>query len=202
MAAVNVQERHHPRERPPNPFDAARFAPGAIPWLEDEAGEIDRWLARAIVRGARHQILGAHGSGKSTLLVHLAHRARSRGMRVVAFRGSRPAALAALLGRAPPAGGLVLVDEVDEMSPVRLACVRALAAATGHGLVVSAHRDRGFATLTERSVDVVLATRVVDWLVRDHERAFAPPPLGPLLAAHDANLREVCFTLYDCWARR
>ena len=200
MSAVVGQ---YPRERAANPFDASRFAPGAIPWIETEAGEMEHWLARAIAPGARHQILGAHGSGKSTLLVHLARRARAKGVRVVAFRGAQPTSLATLLARAPRAGGLVLVDEVAEMSKVRFACVRALATATGHGLVVSTHRDRGFATLTHRRVDDALATEIVGWLARDGGRdAFAPPPLAPLLAAHDGNLREVCFTLYDCWAGR
>ena len=100
----------------------------------------------------------------------------------------------------------MLVDEVAEMSRLRFACVRALAFATGRGLVASAHRDLGFPTLAHRRADASLAAAIVAWLVRGHDRedatTFEPPPLAPLLDAHDGNLREVCFTLYDCWAGR
>lgn len=174
-----------------NPFSAARFAPGALPWLGDD---LDELLGRVLSPGSRHQILGCHGSGKSTLLVELERRARAAGWSVARVRGSR--GLAGLDAGAR----LWLVDEYEELSRwerLRLR-LRLLLCRGGRALVVTAHRDVGFATLCRRAVTPELARRVVDQLVAGRGfRAPGPGELALALGRNAGNLREVLFELYD-----
>lgn len=182
-----------------NPFAAARFAPGALPWLGDD---VDGMLARICVPGSHHQILGPRGSGKSTLLCELERRARRAGWRVARVRGSR--GLAGLEG-----GELWLVDEYEELSRwerlrvwVRLRVrnrVRNRVRGGRAALVVTAHRDVGFPTLCERAVSAEVARGLVERLLAG-QGDFAAPSAAELalaLGRHSGNLREVLFELYD-----
>lgn len=176
-----------------NPFAAARFAPGALPWLGDD---VDGMLARVCVSGSRHQILGPRGSGKSTLLCELERRARRAGWRVARVRGSR--GLAGLEG-----GELWLVDEYEELSRWERWCVaqrpRLPASGGRAALVVTAHRDAGFPTLCERAVSAEVARGVVERLLAGQGDFAAPSEADLALALwrHSGNLREVLFELYD-----
>lgn len=194
-----------------NPFAAARFAPGALPWLGDDVEEM---LARVCVPGSRHQILGPHGSGKSTLLRELERRARRAGFSVARVRGSRGLAG---LERAE----LWLVDEYEELSrwerwwvaqrvrvrlPARLPARGGLPArgelparAGRAALVVTAHRDVGFPTLCERAVSAEVARGLVERLLAGQGDFVAPSEaeLARALGRHSGNLREVLFELYD-----
>ncbi|MBI3201389.1 MAG: hypothetical protein HYZ29_07580 [Myxococcales bacterium] len=167
-----------------NPFCAARFAPGALPWIGDD---LDALAGRALVPGARHQIVGSHGSGKSTLLVELERRARRQGWSVLRVRGSR--------GLGPRSrADLLLVDEYEELSVWGRLRVRRWAGA----VVVSAHRDVGLPTLCQRQASVALAEAIVARLAAGTD--VVPPSageLGALLGRHAGNVREVLFELYD-----
>jgi hypothetical protein len=178
-----------------NPFAAARFAPGQLPWI----GEIEPLVERACTSSARLQVLGPHGSGKSTLLVHLERRARSRGWSTYAFRGSR--GFDALHLAVLPRPLVVFADEFEELGAVRAALLRACCALRGASLVVTAHRDLGMETLCERSVDAATALVLCHRLL-----AGAEPPtaseLDGLLRKHDGNVREVFFDLYDAAGAR
>lgn len=176
-----------------NPFAAARFAPGALPWLGDD---VDGMLARVCVSGSRHQILGPRGSGKSTLLCELERRARRAGWRVARVRGSRGLAG---LERAE----LWLVDEYEELSRWErwwVARRPRLPARGGRAaLVVTAHRDVGLPTLCERAVSAEVARGVVERLLAGQGDFAAPSEADLALALwrHSGNLREVLFELYD-----
>ncbi len=165
-----------------NPFSAARFAPGTLPWIGDS--ELDRFLDMVCVRGARYQIVGPQGSGKTTLLTHLERGAERRGFPVMRFRGSRGFVL-------PPRGALVLADEAEELGAIGRGVLRACATA----LVMTAHRDLGMPTLTERRMDVTTLTKLVTLL--DPSAAPEEGALATLLAQHQGNTREVFFSLYD-----
>lgn len=177
-----------------NPFSAARFAPGAVPWLDADAGALAALATRACARGVRLQILGPHGSGKTTLLVELEREARKKNLRVRRARGSK-------LGLADlrMAGvDLLLLDEAEELGWLGFGAVRLMAKLSGAGLVVTAHRDLGLPTLARREATPELAARVVEHLLRgtDHR----PPETSDLtvrLERHAGNLREVLFELYD-----
>jgi energy-coupling factor transporter ATP-binding protein EcfA2 len=182
-----------------NPFAAARFAPGAVPWVGDDAAEVARLFDRAARPGARHQVLGPHGSGKSTLLAHLAAHGRRAGARVLAFRGSAgvPSAALARLGAAHGTR-VVLVDEVEELGAATRALLVPFARVARIALVASTHRDLGWPTLCERRVDAALCARVVEHLVAGSgEPLRTEADIAPRLARHAGNVREVLFELYD-----
>lgn len=173
--------------RPFNPFSAACFAPGVLPWFGDE--DVERILERALVPGARLQILGPKGSGKTTLLCELERRARVRvRVSVARVRGSRL--------EMPEQAELVLVDEWEEVPWLARLCLR-----RARSLVVTAHRDVGFETACVRAVDAETAEQVVRQLLgggKGPDRA----ELGRALERHAGNLREVLFELYDRYQRR
>lgn len=178
---------------PHNPFVAARFAPGQLPWFGDEL----EWLcSRALVPGARHQIVGPHGSGKSSLLALLEARALSASFRVTRVRGSEGFAPERFATRGPRE--LWLVDEYEELSAwarLRLAAARAR---TRPALVVTAHHDIGYASLRLGAVTPETAELVVRQLVSGRDwPAPERPRLAAALARHRGNLREVLFELYD-----
>lgn len=179
-----------------NPYAAARFAPGALPWI----GELDSLVDRATTPDARLQILGPNGSGKSTLLVHLERGLSRRGWNVCSFRGSRGFDWASLVSLHRDGPSAILVDEVEELGSVRLALLRACSSLRGASLVVTAHRDIGFETLCERAVDAETVHELCSRLLDGVE---PPPPaaIGQLLARHRGNVREVFFELYDDVAR-
>lgn len=173
-----------PRE---NPFAAARFAPGNLPWI----GELDSLVGRVCVPNARLQVIGPHGSGKSTLLVHLARLVERRGWSTCSFRGSRGLDARVLSLRGPL---VVFADEAEELGAIRLRSLRALCAMRRAALVITAHRDLGFETLCERAVD----TATMEQLVRELlDGADGPCRLDELLARHRGNVREAFFELYD-----
>lgn len=180
-----------PRE---NPFAAARFAPGKLPWI----GEIDSLVDRACIRNARLQVLGPHGSGKSTLLFHLAERAGMRGWTAHSFRGSRGFDPLVLLSKRRPL--IVFGDEIEELDLASFALLRACCVLRRASLVVTAHRDLGWETLCERSVDAAVVHALCRRLVHGTE---PPPPaeIDALLVRHRGNVREVFFDLYDACAR-
>ncbi len=180
--------------RATNPFSAARFVPGRIPWLARDPQHLDRLAARALAPGAQHQVVGVHGSGKSTLLAHLESVARRHGMTVVRFRGSRGVPMHALARVALRGPRVVLVDEVEELAPFAFTLVRAFAASLDASLVGSAHRDLGLPTLLHARVGAETAARVVAHLAPE---ASFPGGFEERLARHGGNLREVLFELYD-----
>lgn len=179
----------------PNPFCAARFAPGVLPWI----GELEPLVDRTCVPNARLQILGPHGSGKSTLLAHLARHARMRGWQPILFRGSRGLRPLFEGQRRPGAPLVVLADEAEELGGLRLHALRAWCALRRAALVLTAHRDLGFETLCVRSVDAPLVRELVGRLFED---SSFTPDIDALLERHDGNVREVFFDLYDAVAAR
>jgi len=174
-----------------NPFSAARFAPGALPWL-GAPGELDALADAAFRGGARHQIVGPHGSGKSTLLVHLARVAQRRGLAVRLVRAGRAPARAVLRSLGADA---VLLDEGEALG-LALQPLLALAALSRTPLVVSVHHDVGLPTLRRCQASPELAAAVVAHLRADSEPLRAEP-FAPRLARHGGNLRELLFELYD-----
>lgn len=177
-----------------NPFSAARFAPGVVPWLSDRPRHLELLADRALAPGARHQVVGVHGSGKSTLLAHLERMARLRGRAAVRFRGSRGLPLGQVLGRAGGPALVVLVDEAQELGAPRFALLAAAARLLGGSLVASTHADLGLPTLIHARVDAALAARVVGHLAPELP---SPADLEGRLRRHSGNLREVLFELYD-----
>lgn len=181
-----------------NPFAAARFAPGVVPWMTDGSDAIAALFARSTASRGEHQVLGAHGTGKSTLLVHLESHARRAGASVVRFRGSHGVPLGELLALRRARGPrLLLVDEAEELSALLLRAVRVAARLASASLVVTAHRDLGLTTLVHRRVDAHAARRVALHVAGDRARVPTLESFETRITHHRGNLREVLFELYD-----
>lgn len=175
-----------------NPFAAARFAPGVVPWLALPGADLDALADRALAPGARHQLVGPHGSGKSTLLVHLERQARRREVSCVRFRGSHGVPWRDVTRLARERRGVLLLDEAEELAS--FAVVALLARLLGLALVASTHRELGLPTLLRTHVDAALASRVLGHVAPD---VTAPADLAERLARNAGNLRDVFFELYD-----
>lgn len=172
-----------------NPFCAARFAPGVLPWFGEELGELVR---RVLLPRSRLQIVGPRGSGKSSLLIQIERRARRAGRSVVRVRGSHAIDWGAR-------GRLWLVDEYEALGWWRRVRLRVICARQRASLVVTAHRDVGMTTLCVRAVSPEIARRVVEHLAAGQDDLAMPGPieLAAALGRHAGNLREVLFELYD-----
>lgn len=181
---------------PANPFSAARFAPGVIPWLASgEAGELGALLDRAIAPGARHQILGGNGSGKSTLLRHLEVEATRRSHPLVRFRGSAPPPVLTLVRHLRSGVPLLgLVDEFAELGSWGRPFLRL--ARKSIAVVVTTHEDLGLPTLARCEATPSVARHVIESLTGRPSEASATE-LEVRIARHAGNLREVLFELYD-----
>lgn len=180
-----------------NPFAAARFAPGVLPWIGSEIASL---LDRVCVPDARLQVLGPNGSGKSTLLVHLERGLFRRGWNACSFRGSRGFESPHLLAAHRHGPLVVFADEIEELGTLRFAVLRAYCTLRHASLVVTAHRDIGFETLCERAVDAETVRQLCSRLL-DGAESLPVDAIDELLERHRGNVREVFFALYDEIAR-
>jgi hypothetical protein len=190
---------------PTNPF-ATRFTrPGALAFLfppDQSPQTIIAALAQAQWWG---QIVGPHGSGKSTLLAALMPELARHGRQVVhlVFRSDGPAP-----GSWPPSTGSwnaqtqVVVDGYEQLSwwnrrKLKSACKRA-----GAGLLITAHRPCGLATVYQTQPTCELAARIVAQLVPADDETITTDDIREVCRQHPTNLREALFGLYDLYQRR
>ena len=133
-------------------------------------GDLEGLYERWTQLGRQAQIIGPHGTGKSTLLAHLVARAARDRIAVVAL------------------------DDADVRSPLRARWARF----RHRYLLITTHSDLGLPTLSRTRISLECARAVILHLLRAHP-GFVPDDrdLERLLAAHDGNLREVLFALYD-----
>ncbi|HUE70898.1 MAG TPA: hypothetical protein VMP01_08410 [Pirellulaceae bacterium] len=187
-----------------NPF-ATRFTrPGALAFLfpaGQSAESIVSALAQAQWWG---QILGPHGSGKSTLLAALMPELARQGRDVVhlVFR-SGPAP-----GSSPPVAGSwtsqtqVVVDGYEQLSWWNRRNLKRACRKTGAGLLLTAHRPCGLATLFQTKPTVELAEQIVRQLLAADDQTITTEDIREVCRQHPTNLREVLFGLYDLYQRR
>lgn len=175
---------------PHNPFCSERVQPGAIPFFLPEGQSLPSLLQLLADSGMWGQIIGPHGSGKSALLSHLAQTARALGWRVCAFRSPS-------VPRFADASNL-FADEWESYSAWRRLYLRAVCRRRGVGLLVCAHRDRGFPTLWSTGITLETTRRITDYLL-DGWQAERPSDalLNDLYVRHQGNLRLILFSLYD-----
>lgn len=181
-----------------NPFASRHIRPGALPYQFPPGDNLSGCLAR--LAGQRHwgQIVGPHGTGKSTLLHTLLPALESQGQEIVHF---------ALQGgqRRLPEGAwqmplsprhIVVVDGYEQLGPWTRWKLQRRCRRRGAGLIVTSHRDLGLPLLMRTAADTDLVWDLVETLT-DHRPPCRRHAVESLLAAHQGNVREVLFSLYD-----
>lgn len=190
---------------PANPFSSRHVRPGAVPFLFPDGTTAASLIERLRVAGWRGQIVGPHGSGKSALVAALVPAVEESGRRAVLFElhdGQRR-----MPEQFPPPDAVegqcvVIVDGYEQLSPWNRFRLRRTCESLGLGLVATAHRPVGFPDLFRLAPDVSVAQRIVGWLVRNGRVAVAPEEVAASYAAHQGDLREMLFDLYDLYERR
>ena len=99
----------------------------------------------------------------------------------------------------------VVVDGFEQLGWLTRRWFRRATVARGAGLLVTAHRPLGLPELWQTSTSAELARQVVACLLAARPGpGLSPEAVADALAAHQGNLREALFALYDVWenARR
>lgn len=184
-----------------NPFATRFIRPGALDFILPENTSVNRLLVQFHDHQCLGQIMGDHGTGKSTLLAKLVERLIDRGSTVCRIHDPERARMHLLKQLVLYRGrrGVVVIDGFERLSRLARFFFVRLARGMRTGLLVTCHRDCGLPTIWRTQMDLSLAEQIVARLIRDgsERRCLARYDLAARLAAHQGNLREVLFDLYD-----
>jgi hypothetical protein len=188
-----------------NPFSARHIRPGAIPYRFPPGQDVDMLVHRLEANQWRAQIVGPHGSGKSTLLASLlpaVQRAGKPALLVTLHDGQRalPAALAD--GEEFAAKPLVAVDGYEQLSRWSRIRLDRLCRRHDLGLLVTTHHPVRLPELARTATDPQLAQSLVAELLGGRGDLIAPEEIAERFTAHQGNLRELLFDLYDLYEQR
>ncbi len=190
---------------PGNPFSSRHVRPGAVPFLFPDGTTAASLAERLRDAGWRGQIIGPHGSGKSALVASLAPAIEETGRRAVLFElhdGQRRMPEGFPPPDAVEGQCVVIVDGYEQLSPWNRFRLRRTCESSGWGLLVTAHKPVGLPELFRLAPDLSVAQRIVAWLVRGGRAAVEPEEVAASFAAHQGDLREMLFDLYDLYERR
>jgi hypothetical protein len=192
-----------------NPFATRRVRPGAVPFFFPPGVGVALLVERLRAAGFCGQIIGGHGTGKSTLVAALLPELRRAGREPVLVtlhdgRRTVPPEAWSALRQAERAGQAVLlvVDGYERLTLWQRLWLRWRCRRRGHGLLVTAHTAVGLPELYRTEVTAELAGRVHDHLLPGPNRLVSSGELVERLAAHNGNLREARFDLYDRYEER
>src|SRR5262249_1129466 len=160
----------------------------------------------------RGAIVGAHGSGKSTLLSKLIPLIEAAGRRVRAIslhdrQRSLPAEFTGAIrgnnGSIPPM--MLVVDGYEQLGWQARRQLRAGCTGNECGLLVTVHRERAAGGLpilyfTQASLDTV--QYLVNHQLPSHGGLIEPHDVAAAFEAHQGNVRQKLFALYDVFTRR
>lgn len=183
-----------------NPFSTSRVRPGAIAYLFPRGENADSLVDRLRANGWWGQIVGPHGSGKSALLATLVPAVECAGRKPLLIElhdGARrlPVDVSHMPGLTQDS--LVIVDGYEQLSYWSRWRLKRFCRRRGIGLVVTSHATVGLPTLLVTSTSIELARRLVDQLLGDERSRIADDEVQRRFAAHEGNLREMLFDLYD-----
>jgi len=194
-------------DRLPNPFSTRHVRPGAIPFHFPPGINAAALVARLREFNWRGAIVGPHGSGKSTLLAAMLpelERAGRRAVSVSLHDGERrlPPEFAAAI-ESGDENTLAIVDGYEQLSRWSRRRLDRLCANRG-GLLVTSHEPVGFPLLLRTAVDLNIAQQIVGELLtcEQTQSVIGADDVRRAFAAHQGNLRETLFSLYDLFERR
>jgi len=203
-----------PREdrRRTNPFATRWVRPGVIPFYFADgpnAAALVEKLSESRWRGA---IIGRHGSGKSTLLAALIPFIESAGhpVRMISLHDrqrSLPAEFTRLIhgNDGSIRSTMLVVDGYEQLGWQARRQLRATCRRNECGLLVTAHRASAAGGLpilycTQASLETV--QHLVKHELPSHGGLIEPRDVATAFEAHQGNVRETLFALYDLFERR
>jgi hypothetical protein len=189
-----------PLETAENPFSARRVRPGGIPYIFPPGQDAAMLLDRLQRNGFWGEIVGPHGSGKSALLHTLmaALSSASFSSRLVTLHDQQrrlPQGTLNDLRVAPPI--VLMIDGYEQLSFWSRFSIKRFCRKRCVGLLVTAHASVGFPPLYETLVTPKTAEQVVTTLLAGRSMPFSISEVSTRLAAHNGDLRETLFELYD-----
>lgn len=188
-----------------NPFDARYLRPGTLPYLFPQHCDLSEIIAKLEANGWRGEIVGPHGSGKSTLIASLLPALAAQGIKSasIALHAGDSGLPRAWLRQARTSGArIIVVDGYEQLTSfnrwrLKWACRR-----RGAGLLVTSHAPTGLPELLRTAVDLKLAQQVVDLLAANTAWRPSDADLQAAFLAHQGNLREMLFAMYDLYERQ
>jgi hypothetical protein len=189
-----------------NPFSTRHVRPGAIPYFFPADVGVAALVERLQSAGWRGQIIGPHGTGKSTLLATLLpelERAGKIPVVITLHDGTRrvPGNVWQTIHQQVSPNHLLVIDGYEQLGfasrwRLKWHCFR-----RSVGLLVTTHTSVGLPEVYRTQVNREQAEQVVRHLLRGRDSTVAVNALEQQLAAHDGNLREALFALYDLHER-
>lgn len=191
---------------PQNPFSTRQVRPGAVAYRfrqGQSAGNLVRRLENNAWRG---QIVGPHGSGKSALLAALVPCIEERGRRTVLIElhdGQRrlpinPKRIKGLID-----GTIIIVDGYEQLGFEGRWLLNRFCRRRKLGLLVTTHASAGFPDLCRTTASLPLADEIVSQLLGGESLILiSPDELKERFTAHQGNMREILFDLYDLYEQR
>lgn len=180
-----------------NPFAAHRFE--ALGYLEQDLSW-EAMLERLRRLDHTAAIVGPHGSGKTTLLRNLARRLHQNGYDTRQLFTSCDIKLPWKTIRdcvvSMPSGGILCFDGGNHLARLRFWQLRRLARAKSIGLIITSHCQGRLDTLIHCQPTPALLTTIVGRLVPGPD-TIEPDYLDDLFAAHQGNIRDCLWQLYD-----
>lgn len=191
-----------------NPFSTRFIRPGALEFEFPPGSSAEQLVRQLRANAWRGEIIGPHGSGKSTLLRTLIPRIEAAGMRVdfrvldAECEAGGVRIFVSQLAKQPQPQTLLVVDGFERLSRWQRWRLSRIYRGDGCGLLVTAHRPVGLATLFETRPSIELAQRIVGKLAAGQRGCIHEDDVRNAYAANHGNLRETLFTLYDVFESR
>jgi len=188
-----------------NPFATRATRPGSIAFRFPEGMDAVQLVARLREHRWWGQIAGPHGCGKSTLLHALREPLETAGRRLVweALHDNQRRLPARLRDSgAWDASTQVIVDGYEQLSWLSRMSLRWDCRRRGAGLLVTCHRPLHFPLLISLRTDLQAAQQLVRQLQGEGCRVVTPEDVAERFGAHEGNIREMLFDLYDLYEAR
>jgi len=189
-----------------NPFITRNVQPGSIAFLfpigENETSLLDR-LENQKWWG---QIVGPHGTGKSTLLATLIPAIERRGRHPLLIElRNRQRRIPVNLKHEKAIDSLtvLIVDGYEQLGLLSRFFLRRFCRQHGIGLVVTSHKKVGLPTLLHTEGRLKTTQQIVSQLLENNEDSIIKPDeVARSFEAHNGNVREVLFEMYDIFENR
>ncbi len=186
-----------------NPFSTRFIRPGAVPFIFPSGVTVEMLVQRLEQQNWRGAIVGPHGSGKSTLLETLIPAIEQVGRRVlkiVLHDGQRrlPTDFSLPVSGGPPY--VVIVDGYEQLGWWARRKLNSICQRSDSGLLVTLHSSPARYGLRELYLvqpKFEMFQQVVERLLKSADTSICPDDLTTAYEAHQHNMREALFELYD-----